>query len=75
MLSQMQRWSQLPGKIDYMEVVENVFHGDMRDLAKACGFSSKEKVKLKSIHPFTGIDPFSYMKNQPFCPAEESLPG
>jgi len=67
MLSQMQRWSQLPGKIDYMEVVENVFHSDMRDLAEACGFSSNKKPKLKSIHPFTGKDPFSYMINQPFC--------
>jgi len=67
MLSQMQRWSQLPGKVDYMEVVENVFQDNTHDPAEACGFSSKDKPKLKSIHPFTGIDPFSYMKNQPFC--------
>jgi len=66
-LSQMQRWSQLPGKVDYMEIAESVFQGDTRNLAEACGFSSKEKPRLKSIHPFKGKDPFSYMKNQPFC--------
>lgn len=72
-LSQMQRWAQLPGKIDYMEVVESVFRNDTIDLAEACGFSGKEKLKLKSIHPFTGIDPFSYMKSQPFCAFQKEM--
>lgn len=66
-LSQMQRWSQLPGKIDYNAVVESVLDSATIEIAEALGFSNQSGPRLKSIHPFTGDDPFSYMSSQPFC--------
>jgi PAS domain S-box-containing protein len=66
-LSQMQRWAQLPGKVDYRDIVDSVFQDETRDIAEALGFAKEKKPKLKSIGPFDGNDPFSYMQNQPFC--------
>jgi len=71
MLSQMQRWAQLPGKIDYREVVESVFEGDTRELAEALGFDKEEKPTLDGIGSFTSVDPFRYMREQPFCAFRE----
>ena len=68
MLSQMQRWSQLPGKVKYNEIVETVFETEENiELAEALGFKVPKNPSLGSIHPFTGKDPFSYMINQPYC--------
>ncbi len=66
-LSQMQRWSQLPGKVNYTEIVETVFETEENiEFAKSLGFKVPKKPNLGSIQPFTGKDPFSYMINQPY---------
>ena len=68
MISQMQRWAQLPGKVDYREVVESVLETkDTRELAEALGFAREDKPSLEGIYPFTGKDAFTYMSNQPYC--------
>ncbi len=66
-LSQMQRWAQLPGRVDYREVVESVFQGDTREFAEALGFEGVDKPRLEGIDSFAGKDAFSYMQGQPFC--------
>ncbi|MHC4399157.1 MAG: ABC transporter substrate-binding protein [Planctomycetota bacterium] len=71
MVSQMQRWAQLPGRIDYREVVQSVFDEDTRELAEALGFDKEEKPRLEGIGFFTGVDPFRYMQQQPFCAFRE----
>ncbi|MFC1975188.1 ABC transporter substrate-binding protein [Chloroflexota bacterium] len=77
-LSQMQRWGQLPGQVDYHEVVTSVFHAETHEMAEAIGFEQEQTPKLAGIHPFTGKDPFAYMQEQPFCAFREQtkpLPG
>ena len=71
MLSQMQRWAQLPGEINYREVVESVFDRDTRELAESLGFDKEERPSLAGIGPFADTDPFRYMRQQPFCAFEE----
>ncbi|HEC37284.1 MAG TPA: ABC transporter substrate-binding protein [bacterium] len=67
-LSQMQRWSQLPGKVNYNDIVESVFETEENiELAKSLGFKVPYKPNLGGIQPFTGKDPFNYMIKQPFC--------
>ena len=66
-LSQMQRWAQLPGRVGYGEVVESVFQGDTHELAEAFGFNGASKPPLEGIGPFVGKGAFSYMQEQPFC--------
>ncbi len=70
-LSQMQRWAQLPGSVDYREVVESVFQDGTRELAEALGFEKQGKPALEAIHPFASQDPFTYMREQPFCAFQE----
>ncbi len=71
-LSQMQRWAQLPGKVDYREVVESVFETkDARELAEAIGFAPQNKPSLGGVAPFTGDDPFAYMMSQPYTTFQE----
>ncbi len=72
MLSQMQRWSQLSVKVNYSDIVENVFEIDAnRELAKSLGFEIEKKPSLSGIHPFTGEDPLKYVSNQPFSAFKE----
>ncbi len=74
MLSQMQRWAQLQGKIDYREVVESVFETkEVFELAEALGFATADKPRLKGIHPFTGKEGSTYMLNQPYCAFQEEV--
>ena len=70
-LSQMQRWAQLPGRVGYGEVVESVFQGDTHELAEAFGFNGASKPPLEGIGPFVGKGAFSYMQEQPFCAFQE----
>jgi len=72
MVSQMQRWAQLPGKVDYREVIESVFETkETNELAEALGFAREDKPNLERIYPFTGKDAFIYMSNQPYCTFQE----
>ena len=73
MVSQMQRWAQLPGKVDYREVVESVFETQQtREIAEALGFVRDDGPSLKGISPFKGEDAFTYMTDQPFCAFQET---
>ena len=68
MLSQMQRWSQLPEKVKYNDIVESVFEIEENiELAKSLGFKVPNKLNLGGIQPFTAKDPFNYMIKQPYC--------
>ncbi len=67
MLSQMQRWAQLSGRVDYRQVVASVFQEDTREFAEAIGFEEVAQPRLEGIGPFAGQDAFSYMQQQPFC--------
>ncbi|MCK4304085.1 MAG: response regulator, partial [Candidatus Eisenbacteria sp.] len=71
MLSQMQRWSQLPGKISYTEIVESIFQDDSWEIAEALGFRRHRKPQLKGTD-YESRNPFAYMRNQPFCQFLES---
>ncbi len=65
-LSQQQRWKQLPRRVDYREVVEGCFDATTREIAKALGFEEPGP-NLKGVKNFRVGDPFGYMKSQPFC--------
>ncbi|MFO7904051.1 MAG: response regulator [Pirellulaceae bacterium] len=68
-LSQMQRWAQLAGRLEYGAVVQRVFDGGGEDLAAAAavGFEPVDTLNRKGIGPFTSETAFAYMQNQPFC--------
>ncbi len=70
-LSQMQRWAQLPGRVDYQEVVESVFRGDTREFAQALGFDGASQPSFEGIGPCAGPDAFSSMQEQPFSAFRE----
>jgi two-component system, sensor histidine kinase and response regulator len=69
-LSQMQRWGQLPGQVDYHEVVSNVFQNDAYEIADSLGFAASDKARLEELGDFAGKDAFTYMLKQPFCAYE-----
>ncbi|MFH1532920.1 MAG: ABC transporter substrate-binding protein [Pseudomonadota bacterium] len=72
MLTQMQRWRQLSGPVDYHEVVGQVFQTrETIALAESLGFPREEGPSLAGIAPFTGADPQGYMESQPFCSYEK----
>ncbi len=75
-LSQQQRWNQLPRSVDYREVVERCFDEDTRELAASIGFE-EEGPNLNGLEPFRGDNAFFYMKEQPFCyfREEQEKPG
>ena len=66
MLSQMQRWAQLPGRVRYKQVVESVFQDDTWEIAEALGFRRQDQPRLAEVS-YTGKDPYCYMRGQPFC--------
>ena len=67
MLTQMQRWGQLAGKVDYRQVVESTFRtSETADMARTLGFPPQEGPSLGSIAPFTGKKPSSYLAALPF---------
>lgn len=66
-LSQMQRWAQLSGRLDYRPVVDNVFNGNVEELAETVGFEKGGAPSLEGIGPFRSEDAFVYMQKQPFC--------
>jgi len=70
-LSQMQRWQQMPCKVNYREVVKNCFDLDTIEIAKCMGFTSSSP-SIADIKPFGIIDTFDYMKQQPFCQFQEN---
>ena len=73
MLSQMQRWSQLPGKVNYNEIVKSAFSTDGTiELAEALGFESIKSPSLGGIKPFSIEDPINYMLKQPFSAYQET---
>jgi|GEM_PF-703920 len=66
-LSQMQRWNQLPVKIDYKTIIERVFDNkEVFELAQAMGFKP-EGATTAAVGFTANTNPFKYMKSQPFC--------
>ncbi len=66
-LSQMQRWGQLHGHVDYNSVVHNVFQTEgTRALAQEIGYPASMTGSLEGIPSFTTDDPYGYMAHQPF---------
>ena len=66
-LSQMQRWNQIPAKVDYKAVIERVFDNkEAFEFAQAMGFKP-EGATTAAVGFTADTDPFKYMKNQPFC--------
>ena len=73
MLSQMQRWSQLPRKVDYKNIVEKVFETEENiELAKSLGFKVPKEPSLGSVKPFNGKNPMDYMLKQPYSAFHEA---
>ena len=72
-LSQMQRWAQLPGKVEYNEIIENVFQGETRQIAEALGFEKRHKPNFHRGTSFTPEAPYDYMRSQPFCAYRENV--
>ncbi|MFW6169183.1 MAG: ABC transporter substrate-binding protein [Planctomycetota bacterium] len=66
-LSQMQRWAQLPGRLEYKAVVERVFDAGSAEVAAGVGFENARAPNFKGIGPFTSENAFADMQNQPFC--------
>ncbi|MCP4220388.1 MAG: ABC transporter substrate-binding protein [bacterium] len=73
-LSQMQRWGQLPGTVDYDDIVNRVFDGDKAPTGPPEAIHILEKPGPDGFVPFDGIDPFLYMKKQPFHAFRETGP-
>ena len=72
MLSQMQRWKQLPGKVDYFQVANKVFQIEKTaELAQSVGFTIKDRPHIEGISPLMGEQSFSYMLKQPFSAYQE----
>ncbi|MBM4087944.1 MAG: response regulator, partial [Planctomycetes bacterium] len=70
-LSQMQRWGQLRGRIDDRQVVESVVGRETRELAAAVGFSGESPPDVARVGWRPGTDPFDAMCRQPFCAYRE----
>ena len=66
-LSQMQRWAQLPGPVDYDRIVESVFDARTIDMAREAGFDPGGRPSLGDLGGFAEAEPFTCMKDQPFC--------
>jgi len=66
-LSQMQRWAQLPGSVDYGRMVDRVFDARTFDIAREAGFDPDAQPSLEGLGSFEQDEPFDYMKKQPFC--------
>jgi signal transduction histidine kinase/ABC-type nitrate/sulfonate/bicarbonate transport system substrate-binding protein len=74
MLSQMQRWGQLPGGIDYRRTVQAVFRRDVWTLAPRLGFVDRECRATNCLGLRTGDDPAAYMRGQPFSAFRTAAP-
>ncbi len=67
MLTQMQRWSQLPGKVNYNAIIESVFNTDETiELAEALGFKSIKTPSFCGIESFSIKEPKEYLEELPF---------
>ncbi len=66
-LTQMQRWAQLPGPVDYRGIVESVFDARTFEVAREAGFDPEARPSLDDLGASVEADPFAYMKSQPFC--------
>ncbi len=75
MLSQMQRWGQVGGRVDYGAIVERTFdsHG-ASEVASATGYP-RDARPATDVIGFDGKDPFAYMGAQPFCSFTEEEVG
>ena len=71
-LSQMQRWAQLAGRVNYRQIVESVFQKDTGELAETVGFDAAGNPPLGRMDPFAGKDAFSCMRQQSFCAFQEA---
>ncbi|MEI6036169.1 MAG: ABC transporter substrate-binding protein, partial [Verrucomicrobiae bacterium] len=68
MLSQQQRWNQLPRRVSYRDAVADCFDVTTIEIARSMGFDETEP---KGIPIFCGTDPFASMQAQPFCAFHE----
>ncbi|MDQ7051787.1 MAG: PAS domain S-box protein [candidate division KSB1 bacterium] len=67
MLSQMQRWNQLPKRIDYQRVVKKVFLAGTRMLAREVSFENARQTRVTLPGDCNPATPFETMLKQPFC--------
>ncbi len=67
MLSQMQRWNQLPERIHYQRVVKKVFLAGTRKQARAVGFEDLKQARVTLPEDCAPEKPFESMLKQPFC--------
>lgn len=72
-LSQMQRWGQLTGDVNYNQVVTDVFCPDTMAQATVAGFSPTLGPSLEGLGRFDFDNAFAYMKEQPFCAYRETV--
>src|SRR5262249_9772946 len=75
-LSQMQRWGHLPGKVDYREVVGRVMQSASSEaIAAEVGFDRNVARRgLEHLSRTSLDDPFHFMLSQPYCSFRESSP-
>ncbi len=73
-LSQAQRWNQLPRRVDYREVVDSCFDENTHEMARAMGFEEPGP-SLGSLGPFQLDNAHAYMQQQPFSAFEEEVRG
>jgi len=72
-LAQMQRWAQLPGRVNYRQVVADVFDAAVHELARGTGFSVPDAIPPQAAD-FGGDDAFAHMRAQPFCAYRDQPP-
>jgi len=74
MLSQMQRWGQLPGEVDYRHTVQSVFRREVWGLAPRMGFVDGKPPASDCLGLHPGDDPAAFMRGQPFSAFREATP-
>jgi PAS domain S-box-containing protein len=74
MLTQMQRWGQLHGEINYRDTVDTVCRKEAWEICKDTQIEENRESHDTIIEEFKADDPFIYMVKQPFSSYQKSVP-
>lgn len=70
-VAQMQRWAQMPGKVDYHEILESTLDGEARELIGMLGFESARPTPHSCVELPRPETAFAYVQTQPFAAYEQ----
>lgn len=67
LLSQMQRWGQLAGPVDYEKIASEILSPDVADAAAAAAGFSGQPPAMRGLEPLSARNAMEIMLGQPFC--------